>query len=62
MEITDGRDHIEVLSNGLASFGKNVRANIGEVGEIGGADTEDLLTEVSRGIDKMLWFVEAHIQ
>jgi DNA-binding ferritin-like protein len=25
-------------------------------------DTADLFTEVSRGIDKWLWFVEAHLQ
>lgn len=26
------------------------------------ADTADLFTEISRGIDKWLWFVEAHCQ
>jgi starvation-inducible DNA-binding protein len=26
------------------------------------ADTTDIFTEVSRGIDKWLWFVEAHTQ
>jgi hypothetical protein len=26
------------------------------------ADTADLFTEVSRGIDKLLWMVEAHVQ
>ena len=25
-------------------------------------DTADLFTEISRGIDKWLWFVEAHLQ
>ena len=28
----------------------------------GDLDTADLFTEVSRGIDKWLWFVEAHLQ
>ena len=28
----------------------------------GDADTADLFTEVSRGIDKLLWLVEAHAQ
>ena len=26
------------------------------------ADTADLFTEVSRGVDKLLWLVEAHMQ
>jgi starvation-inducible DNA-binding protein len=62
MEITDGRDHVDALSTALADFGKKVRANIDEADEAGDMDTADLFTEVSRGIDKLLWFVEAHIQ
>ena len=27
-----------------------------------GKDTADLFTEISRGVDKWLWFVEAHLQ
>ena len=30
--------------------------------ELGDLDTADLFSEVSRGIDKWLWFVEAHLQ
>ncbi len=62
IEITDGIAHVEALSDALAQFGKLVRANIDEANDLGDADTGDLFTEVSRGIDKMLWFVEAHIQ
>jgi starvation-inducible DNA-binding protein len=36
------------------------RAAIDEADEAGDADTADLFTGVSRGIDKWLWFVEAH--
>ena len=61
-EITDGAAHVDALSNALADFGKKVRANIDETDELGDADTADLFTGVSRGIDKLLWFVEAHIQ
>ena len=62
MEITDGRDHVDALSSRLADFGKKVRANIDDADEAGDMDTADLFTGVSREIDKLLWFVEAHIQ
>jgi starvation-inducible DNA-binding protein len=62
LEITDGTAHVDALSTSLADFGKLVRKNIDEAGELGDQDTADLLTEVSREIDKQLWFVEAHIQ
>ena len=62
LEITDGADHVDALSTALADFGKKVRKNIDEADELGDMDTADIFTEVSRGIDKDLWFVEAHIQ
>lgn len=62
MEITDGHDHIDALSSALADFGKRVRSNIDIADEAGDMDTSDLFTEVSRGVDKALWFIEAHIQ
>lgn len=62
MEITEGRDHVDALSSALAQFGKNVRANIDDADDAGDKDTADLFTGVSRDIDKLLWFVEAHIQ
>lgn len=62
MEIAEGRDHIEALSSVLADFGKKVRANIDDADQAGDQNTADLFTEVSRDIDKLLWFVEAHIQ
>jgi starvation-inducible DNA-binding protein len=62
LEITDGTAHVDALSTALADFGKRVRANIDESSDLGDQDTADLFTEVSREIDKQLWFVEAHIQ
>ena len=62
LEITDGHAHVEALSNALSEFGKKVRENIDEADELGDMDTADIFTEVSRSIDKLLWFVEAHIQ
>jgi starvation-inducible DNA-binding protein len=62
LEITDGTAHVDAVSTALADFGKRVRANIDESSDLGDQDTADLFTEVSREIDKHLWFVEAHIQ
>jgi starvation-inducible DNA-binding protein len=58
----DGRSHVEALSSALAAFGKAARKAINEADELGDLDTADVFTEVSRGIDKWLWFVEAHLQ
>jgi len=58
----DGRSHVEALSSALAAFGKAARKGIDQANELGDLDTADLFTEISRGIDKWLWFVEAHLQ
>ena len=60
-DITAGEDHVEAVSNALATFGKATRAAIDQAEDFGDADTTDLLTQVSRDIDKWLWFVEAHL-
>jgi starvation-inducible DNA-binding protein len=62
LEIGDGMEHVDALSTALATFGSAVRKGIDQAGELGDADTTDILTEISRGIDKWLWFVEAHQQ
>ncbi|HET6492359.1 MAG TPA: DNA starvation/stationary phase protection protein Dps [Burkholderiales bacterium] len=62
LEIAAGMEHSAALADRLASFGKAVREAIDRTAEYGDADTTDLFTEVSRAIDKQLWFVEAHLQ
>lgn len=61
-EIVTVPEHVEAISNSLAQFGKNVRQSIDETDELQDKDTADLFTEISRGIDKYLWLVEAHTQ
>jgi len=58
----DGPAHVQALSAVLSAFGKVVRAEIDRSNELSDADTADIFTEVSRGIDKWVWFVEAHLQ
>jgi starvation-inducible DNA-binding protein len=62
LHLSAGREHVEAFSTALAAAGKLVRASIDRAAEIGDADTADLFTGVSRGLDKSLWFVEAHLQ
>jgi starvation-inducible DNA-binding protein len=62
LDLTSGRTHVEALSNALAKFGATTREAIDTAAKAGDADTADLFTEVSRGVDKLLWLVEAHLQ
>ncbi len=55
-------DHLAALIDRYADYGNALRANIDEADDAGDPDTADLFTEVSRGIDKQLWFLEAHVQ
>ena len=61
-DIADGPSHVNAVSIALAAFAHEMRASINEADDLEDADTADLFTEVSRGIDKWLWFVEAHAQ
>jgi len=61
-EISEGTAHVEGVARALSTFGQEVRNSIEEAGALDDADTADLFTEISRGIDKWLWFVEAHSQ
>ena len=59
--IREGHQHVEAVSTALAAFGKGVRAAIDQSDALGDKDTADIFTEISRGVDKWLWFVEAHL-
>jgi starvation-inducible DNA-binding protein len=60
--ISEGRAHVEAVARALSTFGTEVRNMISEANALEDAGTADIFTEVSRGIDKTLWFVEAHSQ
>jgi starvation-inducible DNA-binding protein len=62
LEIAEGMAHVEGVARALSTFGQAARSTIDEANAVDDADTADLFTEVSRGIDKWLWFVEAHSQ
>ena len=62
LSIAAGEDHVKSLSAALAAFGSRIRFAIQETDELEDVDSSDICTEISRGVDKWLWFVEAHVQ
>ena len=55
-------DHIAALIDSYAAYANAVRQNIEETDEAGDPDTADLFTEISRAVDKHLWFLKADVQ
>jgi starvation-inducible DNA-binding protein len=62
LEAVESLAHVEALADRYGSYAATTRAAIDTATECGDQSTADLLTEVSRGIDKSLWFLEAHLQ
>ncbi|WP_426958044.1 DNA starvation/stationary phase protection protein Dps [Muricoccus radiodurans] len=58
----DGLDHCKQLADRYAQLAHNLREGIDKTDEAGDADTADLITDVSREVDKALWMIEAHLQ
>ena len=54
--------HVNAVASAPSIFGQQARTTIGVADELNDVGTADLFTEISRGIDKWLWFVEAHAQ
>jgi starvation-inducible DNA-binding protein len=59
-DLVSDREHVARLAQSLGKLGSYVRAAIDEFTRLGDAGSADLMTEISRAVDKDLWFVEAH--
>lgn len=55
-------DHLHALIVRTAACANVIRQNIDDTDEAGDRGTADLLTEISRGLDRQLWLLEAHTQ
>lgn len=55
-------DHLLALIERYGIAANSIRKSIDEADEAGDADTADIFTEISRGLDKDLWLLEAHMQ
>jgi starvation-inducible DNA-binding protein len=60
-EAVDGPEHVTALADRYGMYAKHLRNAIETTANLGDADTSDLYTEVSRAVDKRLWFLEAHL-
>ena len=61
LTLVEEREHVEALASALAAYGASIRLAIEQTDTRGDRDTADICTEISRGVDKSLWFVEAHL-
>ncbi len=62
LDVSHRLSSVEALVRSYASLAETTHGAIDTTDRAGDADTADLLTEVSRGLDKSLWFLEAHLQ
>jgi starvation-inducible DNA-binding protein len=54
--------HIDALATTLLDFGRHTRYASAQTSELLDTDTAALFTEIARGIDKWLWFVQTSQQ
>ena len=55
-------DSVDALADRYAMMALNLRESADQAEQLEDMDTNDLLIEVSREMDKQLWFLEAHLQ
>jgi starvation-inducible DNA-binding protein len=62
VDMASGEAFVEGIAARFAQHAENVRAAIDTADELGDMATSDLFTEVVRGLDKGLYFLEAHLR
>ncbi len=62
LDAVEGLDHVRALAGQVAKLAASIRSAIQSSTELGDPTTADLFTEISRSVDKDLWFLEAHLQ
>jgi starvation-inducible DNA-binding protein len=61
MNIQDSKLHLQAVSAALAKTANEIRNSIDVLDDFDDEGSEDVLVQVSRGLDKWLWFVSAHV-
>lgn len=62
VDARDGQANLQALAERWAAYAASTRAAIARAGQLDDPTSEDLFTEISREIDKGLYFIEAHLQ
>jgi starvation-inducible DNA-binding protein len=62
LDISSGKKHVAELAHAIAFFGEGIRKAIPLCSQLNDVDSADIFTQISRGADMNLWFVEAHEQ
>jgi len=60
--VVNEAQYLQWLTDHVSQHANNLRADIEYVAELGDEDTADLFTELSREIDKQVYFLESHMQ
>jgi starvation-inducible DNA-binding protein len=58
---SDGPSMLKFLVHNVAHHANALRTAVQESGDLGDAITADLFTQLTRELDKDLWFLEAHL-
>lgn len=61
-DVFDGESMLKIVVERWAQVAAGVRAAISQAEAADDLDTADVFTEISREVDKLLWFAEAHLQ
>lgn len=62
LEVTESMEVVSCMVERYSRAAANTRQAIDAAEDLGDKDTADLFTEISRDLDKQLWFLEAHLQ
>jgi starvation-inducible DNA-binding protein len=60
-DMVEGDAHVDALAERFAHYARVIRACIAHAADVEDADTANVYTDISRGIDKQLWLLEAHL-
>lgn len=61
-DIYKGKAHVEALAQRFAKAGAEARQAIKETENLGDSASSDIFIDITRTLDKYLWFLEAHLQ